>query len=359
MRFTLSEFTTDVLISSEIPTINTILDNDNSALIVCDENTGKIADTVCANKNIPRCVLSSGEENKNWNAVEQILKTAHKAALARDSFIIGIGGGVVGDLSGFAASIYMRGCHFVQVATTLLAMVDASIGGKTGFDLFGIKNLAGSFYPAKKVYIPLDSLATLPLRELKNGLAELIKTAILCGDNFLDKVQNMPPLSVSDSDTFLKNPALSECITEAVRYKGFVASQDLRENGIRMLLNLGHTFGHALESAAGLGTITHGEAIAWGMYQAVKLGLILGITPKDRAEKICKVLDFFNYESRTPHPLCTDTELIFNAMANDKKKRKANLTFIVPDDKSAAALSVDSTEKQEIVMKIIKGEIKF
>ncbi|MDR1840021.1 MAG: 3-dehydroquinate synthase, partial [Treponema sp.] len=299
-----------------------------------------------------------GEENKNWNTVQEILSAAVNAGLGRDGIFLGIGGGVIGDLTGFASSIYMRGCRLVLVSTTLLGMVDASVGGKTGFDLFGIKNLAGSFYPAQSVYIPVDCLKTLPPKELKSGMAELLKTAVLAGDDFLELLAEIDAGVFSNPDAFLEGELLYKSIERAVLYKGAIVTEDLRESGKRMLLNLGHTFGHALEAAAGLGKLSHGEAVAWGIIRSCELGLALGITPRERAEKIKKVTASFDYELSCPHPLA-GTGLILKAMLSDKKKKNGKITFIVPDEKSARPYACQSEVDLKIAEKIINGEYVF
>jgi 3-dehydroquinate synthase len=230
-------------------------------------------------------------------------------------------------------------------------MVDASIGGKTGFDLFGIKNLAGSFYPAEIVYMPVESLLTLPEREWKSGLAELIKTAILSGDDFLDM------LAETANKNSLEGDRLLECIKKAVLYKGTVTSEDFRESGKRALLNLGHTFGHALEAAAGFGGLSHGEAVAWGIIQSCALGLALGITPLKRAKKIKAVISSFGYDCSCPHPLAS-TETFKTAMKSDKKKKHGKMTFIVPDNKSVKIVDIEP-DKNYILEKILMEGYNF
>ena len=365
MQFTFNEFKTYIEITREFPAINGIshqlgLQSDNPSfkpLIIADENTSYIAAKVCGGKDYPCVFLKSGEENKNWQSVETILSAANKAGLGRDGIFIAVGGGVIGDLSGFAASIYMRGCKFVLVSTTLLGMVDASVGGKTGFDLFDIKNLIGSFYPAQSVYIPLNALSTLPQTQIKSGMAELIKTAVLCGDDFLDQLTPLAE-NFNNFKKILEDGVLQKCVEKAVSYKGGIVSEDFRESGKRMLLNLGHTFGHALESAAGLGNITHGEAVAWGIVRACELGTALKITPRERAEKIKKLILSFGYECACPHPAAQDKESLLNAMKSDKKKKSGNLTFIVPDAQSARAVEI-KTEDTQILDKVLQGGLNI
>jgi len=329
------------------------------SLLICDTNTFPFADKIRGTRrDIPVCTLKPGESQKNWQSVETILKAASDAQIGRDGLFIGIGGGVITDLSAFAASIYMRGCALALVSTTLLGMVDASVGGKTGFDLFGVKNLAGTFYPASRVYLPLESLASLPPAEWKSGMAELIKTAILEGDGFLALVEELGGCSAGGAVT---NTAIAACIKRAVEFKGRIVEEDPFEKGSRrILLNLGHTFGHALEAAVGLGRITHGEAVAWGIARSCELGLALGVCPPARAKRITALLSAFDYETRAPHPLATGaagTAEIIQALGSDKKKRRGKLVFIVPDEKSAVPVTADSPEFMNTIGKIIEGEI--
>jgi len=367
LQFTFGEYSTRVFFSREIPGIEKIAAGSFKTLVVADENTSVIAGKICGSGNLPVCVLKSGEDYKNWQAVHEILAAAHEAGLGRDSCFIGVGGGVIGDLCGFAASIYMRGCRLALVSTTLLGMVDASVGGKTGFDLFGIKNLAGSFYPAETVYMPLDCLASLPAKEWKSGMAELIKTAVLDGDDFLDELSLLQVGSSSGSAVrgfynsvkLLEGGTLQKCIERAVLYKGGIVSEDLRESGRRRLLNLGHTFGHALEAAAGLGNLSHGEAVAWGIARSCELGYALGVTPRTRAEKITALVTSFGYDCACPHPLMGSTDTFLKAMKSDKKKKEGKPVFIIPDEKSARPFALETENDMKTLEKIIKGEFVF
>jgi 3-dehydroquinate synthase len=336
-----------------LPNIDEIVKDYNAGgskiLLICDTNTSPFASRLRDNRNIPVCTLEPGESRKNWQSVETILQSAGDAQIGRDGLFIGIGGGVITDISAFAASIYMRGCAVALISTTLLGMVDASVGGKTGFDLFGIKNLAGTFYPAEHVYIPLETLASLPPAEWKSGMAELIKTAVLDGDDFLAMIEG---LGGGFTDT-----AITPCVERAVKFKGGIVGEDPFETGSRrMLLNLGHTFGHALEAAVGLGRITHGEAVAWGIARSCELGAALGVCPDVRAKRILSLLTAFEYETRAPHSLADSAEII-QAMRGDKKKRRGKLVFIVPDEESARSVTADSPELLNMISKIIEGGI--
>jgi 3-dehydroquinate synthase len=358
MQFNFGTYKTTAHIMPALPGIEEIEADFGAGkvLLICDTNTLGFAHKIRGNRDIPVCTLEPVESQKNWQSVETILRFATDAQIGRDGVFIGIGGGVITDISAFAASIYMRGCALALVSTTLLGMVDASLGGKTGFDLFGIKNLAGTFYPALHVYIPLESLASLPQAEWKSGMAELIKTAVLEGDEFIAMIEGM---AGGFSDAAIVPSAFAPCVERAVRFKGRIVEEDPLEKGSRrFLLNLGHTFGHALESAAGLGRISHGEAVAWGIARSCALGLALGICPQHRAKRIMSLLKAFDYETASPHPLAAGAELL-QALGSDKKKRRGKLVFIVPDEKSARPVTADSPEFMNTVSRVIEGAASF
>jgi 3-dehydroquinate synthase len=395
--FQFGDFASSVHIGRELPSLALIAADFCpegaffKPLLVCDEHTQALAKAI-VQKGVPSaagpenapgfCVLKPGESAKNWESVETILKTAAASGLGRDGVFIGVGGGVVGDLTAFAASIYMRGCGLSLVSTTLLGMVDASLGGKTGFDLFGIKNAAGTFYPARHIYMPLESLKTLPPAEWKSGMAELIKTAVLEGGDFPDLAASLiagyPPGSFFSQfpAEFMRdlpeNPGekIIRCVSRALAFKGRIVAADPREtSGERRILNLGHTFGHALESCAGLGNISHGEAVAWGMARSCELGLALGITPRERALNITALLRSFGYQTGAPHPLMGGGEAFLKALGTDKKKTAGKVTFMVPGAQSAKPVSLGSDcppEKntarpqwESLLTQIINGEISL
>jgi 3-dehydroquinate synthase len=339
-------------------------------LLVCDKNTLPIAQAMAGGRAVSLCVLSPGEERKNWASVEQILLSARKAGMGRDGLFVAAGGGVVSDLTAFAASVYMRGTRLCIVSTTLLGMVDAAVGGKTGFDLFGIKNLAGTFFPARRVYLPVSSLDTLPPAEWKSGMAELLKTAVLDGDEFLALAaslnRDLPPdsFSVSFPEIFTRRileggaEKLMDCLSRAVAYKGRIVESDPRETGTeRVLLNLGHTFAHALESAAGLGRVSHGEAVAWGTIRACELGIALGLTPPSRAETIRRLFSSYGYQIAAPHPLMGDTKLFLEALGGDKKKKGGALVFVVPAAQGALQTGADTPPETSLLESIAAGNL--
>jgi 3-dehydroquinate synthase len=216
-------------------------------------------------------------------------------------------------------------------------MVDASVGGKTGFDLENIKNFAGSFYPARGIVIAAEALNSLPEREWKSGISELIKTAVLDWDQESFEALKAPFVPASDTEKILA------LIERAVLIKGKIVEADPRETGTeRALLNLGHSFGHALESSLGLGTISHGEAVAWGMARACELGLELGITPPERASAILHTLKAWAYETSLPYPRPVNKALFESALWNDKKKKAGLLRFVVPGAEQALLVNWDT-----------------
>ena len=389
-NFTFGQYHSRALIRDDLPTEKELfgelaaakgLSRNHPILAVCDTNTESIARKILGNGDpeIPLLILESGEKSKTWASVETILRAARDAGLGRDGVFIGIGGGVIGDLTGFAASIYMRGARFCLVSTTFLGMADACLGGKTGIDLLGIKNLAGTFYPAELVFIPLSALSTLPEREWKSGMAELIKIAILDSDGFLELIKKLLVLEQEGRNSSAYRECLKECISRSIGYKGSIVEADPTETGSqRPLLNLGHTFGHALEGIAGPGSISHGEAVAWGIARACELGAALGVTPLDRAREITGVLAASGYETRTPHPefaRAAFTDILLNAMMADKKQvavssnqpkneagfQTAKLRFIVPASKSARIISaadfpsLDNSGGSTLLNNIISG----
>jgi 3-dehydroquinate synthase len=265
--------------------------------------------------------IPPGEKAKEWRSVQTVLECAARGGVGRDGVIAGIGGGVVCDITAFAASIYMRGCGLVLVPTTLLAMVDASVGGKTGIDFLGFKNLVGTFYPASRVIICPSALASLDEREYRSGLAEAIKTAII-GD------EELFVLLESRRDQVLQRApdVVREMIRRCLAVKGRIVERDPREEGIRALLNLGHTFGHALESATGFDGWTHGEAVAWGIGRALAAGIAFGMTDAAFAGRVRALLASYGYRLDAGAGFKT----LASAFGRDKKRRAGRTRLIIP-----------------------------
>ena len=291
-------------------------------LAVFDENTAGLFDTYPGDRGI---VLPPGEIAKNWVSVESILSRALDRGLGRDGTIAGIGGGVVCDLTGFAASVYMRGTGLELFPTTLLAMTDASVGGKTGIDFGGYKNILGSFYPARRVYIAVELLETLPEREYRSGLAEVIKHALLGNRELFELLENRRDDILAGRDASL----LEEMVYQSVGVKiGFV-EEDFRETGRRAFLNFGHTFGHALESCYGFrGDISHGEAVAWGMITALEAGRAAGITDGEYAEAAAGLIAGYGFHLRPGY----DPEELMAARGRDKKMKSGRVRFVLQRD---------------------------
>jgi len=337
LQFRFGEFRTSVsfLSSPRLP---------QASLVVLDENTAALfpADTS------QRVVLPAGETSKSWQSVQTILTRCTEIGVGRDGTVAGVGGGVVCDVAAFAASIYMRGCSLVLTPTTLLAMVDASLGGKTGIDFLGYKNLVGTFYPAARIEIAVGVLGSLSEREYRSGLAEVIKTGII-GDPELFRL-----LETEAAAVMRREPALlQEMIRRCLAVKGAIVEEDLREDGRRALLNLGHTFAHALESASRFAGWTHGEAVAWGMARAVDAGERLRITPSDAGRRILRVLEAYGYRLRAPVGLAD----LLPAFERDKKRRAGRHRLVlakglghvmvqeVSSEDLAAALEAGSEDK--------------
>ena len=287
------------------------------ALFIFDANTKPLfpGDHPCA------LILPPGEEEKNFDSLRKILSAAVACGCSRDSVFYGIGGGVVGDMTAFAASIYMRGCGVKLVPTTLLSMVDASLGGKTGVDFEGYKNMAGSFYPAEELIICPDVLNTLPDREFLSGMAEVIKHALIEPSSWLDRLeQDREKILSRDKDIL---PAM---IRDSLLVKARVVEEDFTEQGIRAHLNLGHTFGHALEKVSGFTGWSHGEGVAWGIVRALKAGVLMGVTSGAYAARVERLLESYGFRTGSSG---FSPDLLLEAMEKDKKKRSGTVRFIL------------------------------
>jgi 3-dehydroquinate synthase len=234
--------------------------------------------------------LPDGEQFKDWPTLNLIFDRLLGDGADRQTVLFALGGGVVGDITGLAAALYMRGVPFVQVPTTLLAQVDSSVGGKTAINHPAGKNMVGAFYQPQRVVCDLDTLRTLPPRELRAGLAEVIKYGPIADAAFLDWIEaHLDDLLASDAD------ALAHAVRRSCEIKAWVVGQDERESGLRAILNFGHTFGHAIESGLGYGQWLHGEAVACGMVMAADLSARLGLVNADfalrlkRADRACRI----------------------------------------------------------------------
>ncbi len=266
-------------------------------------------------------LFDDAESAKNLRSVEQITRSLCRAGADRKALVVAVGGGVVGDLAGFAAASYLRGVDLVHIPTTLVSQVDSSIGGKTGVNLPEGKNLVGSFYPPRLVLIDPELLRTLSGREFHGGLAEVIKHAIIAdAEMFAMLEKDMEKVLRRDRE------ALSFLIPRNVEIKARVVGRDERESGMREILNYGHTFAHALESVTKYRRYQHGEAVAWGMIAAAFLGHELGLTRADDVSRIVALIRRLG--ALPPWPRVPATALL-RAMRSDKKTRSGILRFVL------------------------------
>ena len=265
--------------------------------------------------------IPAGESSKSWSSVQAVLEECTARDMGRDGEIAGVGGGVVCDITAFAASLYMRGCRLTLVPTTILAMVDAALGGKTGIDFLGYKNLVGTFYPASRIIIAASAVQSLPDREYLSGLAEVIKTALIGNPGLLALLEG------SRAAVAAREPAVvEEMIRRSLVVKRRIVEEDPKETGVRALLNLGHTFGHALETATGFTGWTHGEAVAWGMGRALAAGVRMGITDSGFARQVEALLRGYGFRLEAP----VSYEALRPGLQHDKKRRDGALRLVIP-----------------------------
>ncbi len=270
-------------------------------------------------------IVSAGEASKTRDMWIRLTDQMLARGYGRDSAVIAVGGGVVGDLAGFVAATFMRGIPVVQVPTTLVAMVDASIGGKTAVDTFAGKNLVGAFHPPAAVLIDPQLLATLPLRELRAGFAEIIKHGVIADEPYLFQVAS----SASDllSPGGAKSDRMVSLIVRSVEIKAEVVSRDEREEGLRKVLNFGHTIGHAVEMVSGY-SLLHGEAVAIGMALESKLAELLGLAQTGTAATVMRTLQAAGLPTDLPKDC--GPEAVIEAMRSDKKGRSGKTMFALP-----------------------------
>ncbi|MEW5423358.1 3-dehydroquinate synthase [Amorphus sp. 3PC139-8] len=270
--------------------------------------------------------VPAGEASKSFAELQRVVDAILSARLERGDLVVALGGGVVGDLAGFAAGIVRRGMGFVQIPTTLLAQVDSSVGGKTGINTHHGKNLVGVFYQPRLVLIDTDLLSTLPERHLKAGYAEVVKYGLIDDPDFFAW------LETNADAVFAGGPELARAIETSCRAKARVVAADERESGARALLNLGHTFGHALEASVGYGdALIHGEGVAIGMAMAFRLSTVLGMCPPEDTIRVEHHLASVGLPTDlTALPdAARDADHLLSLMAQDKKVRRGALTFIL------------------------------
>lgn len=283
-------------------------------------------------------ILDAGEENKTLATFEKIIDSAANNNHHRDTTFIALGGGIVSDLTGFAAACYHRGVSLIHIPTTLLAQVDASIGGKTGVNHASGKNFIGSFYPPNAVFIDINTLGTLPDREFRAGISEIIKAALIKDAGFFEWLEkNMTKLISRDKE------ALLFAIQKSCEIKRSIVMQDEKENNVRALLNLGHTFAHAIEKTLGFGTWLHGEAVAYGLCVAATLSRTMGLLNNIDHDRIHALLIQHDLVKKIPENILLDD--LTHRMQSDKKVRANQLRLILLTTIGEAVIAQDVSKE--------------
>ncbi len=275
------------------------------------------------NYQIDEIILADGEAEKSLANFEKIMSHLLAHGHGRDSTLIALGGGVIGDITGFAAACYQRGINFIQIPTTLLSQVDSSVGGKTAVNHPLGKNMIGAFYQPQAVLIDIDSLASLPVREFNAGMAEVIKYGILADQDFFNWLEvNKKAIKAND------HTLLADMIARCCQCKADIVAADEKEANIRALLNLGHTFGHAIEADQGYGQWLHGEAVAAGMVLAARLAVTMNLLEVSDLRRIENLLEYFDLPCHAPKNMGFDEFIIH--MRRDKKNIAGKLRLIIP-----------------------------
>lgn len=275
--------------------------------------------------NVTTCILPDGESYKNLESIEKIYNAALENRLERSSTMVALGGGVIGDMTGFAAATWLRGINFVQVPTTLLAMVDSSIGGKTGVNHPQGKNLIGAFYQPQQVLIDPEVLQTLPVREFRAGMAEVIKYGVIWDAKLFEEMEASERLDEMASI----NPELIDLIlTSSCQAKADVVGKDEKEAGLRAILNYGHTIGHAVESLTGYTQVIHGEAVGIGMVAVGEIAVELGMWKKEETQRQNALIEKVGLPTKLPTGL--NIENIVDSLQLDKKVKAGKVRFVLP-----------------------------
>ena len=323
--------------------INEIYDN---VLVISDENVyktqlHKFIDLLGA-KFVSEYIVPAGEGSKCIETFERILEHGLNAGLTRKSLVIAVGGGVVGDLSGYVAASYMRGIDFIQVPTTLLAQVDSSIGGKTGINLGTYKNVVGAFYQPQFTFINVSALRTLPDDQFRNGMSEVVKYGFIYDYEFIDYL-----LENSEDILDKRDSALKYIVKKCAEIKANVVEADEKEGGLRKILNFGHTFGHGVEK---LCHIAHGEAVSIGMNMAFKLSLKKNLVDKEYYNKFLQICEKFHLPTEFEG---ADEKEVLNIMKSDKKNSFSKINMMLPVGHGKVQLFNDVDD--DTILEVIKG----
>ncbi len=317
--------------------------NFTKAVIVTDSNVEKLflkeVKEIVESKisNVGVCVFEAGEKSKNISTIQKIYDCCLENGLDRKSCIIALGGGVCGDMAGFAAATFMRGISFIQMPTTLLAQVDSSVGGKVGIDYCGAKNIIGAFKQPELVYISTSTLKTLPEREFKAGMGEVIKYCAIYDINFLSFLEKN-----HEDIKKLSHKYISEMIYTCCRIKADVVSKDETEQGLRMILNFGHTIGHGIESAKNF-ELLHGECVALGMIGIFEIAKMRNCISDSYADRMLNAIKLYG--------LCLSVdgiteEEVISYMKKDKKKVGDKIKFVLPIGEGSVKITNDITEEE-------------
>ena len=313
-----------------------IITDDNVAPLYLDRVTHSLN---AAGIQTAQHIVPHGEASKCFARLEDILDAMLAAKTERSTMVVALGGGVIGDLAGFAASICLRGIDFIQIPTTLLSQVDSSVGGKTGINTAQGKNLVGTFYQPRLVLADLETLNTLPPREVLAGYAEVVKYGCIDDEPFFRWLEQNGPALVK-GDISLRAQAVHHSCTAKAR----TVAADEREGNIRALLNLGHTFGHALEAETGFGDeMLHGEAVALGMIMAFALSCDVGLSPASDLDRLVAHLSQVGLPTRLPGNRLWDAARLIHHMAGDKKSKDGKVTFVLAKGIGHSFLTRDVT----------------
>ena len=316
-----------------------IVSNDLVAPLYIDALKAKLTDFT-----VDEVILPDGEAEKSLANFEVIMSHLLTNEHGRDTTLIALGGGVIGDITGFAAACYQRGIDFIQIPTSLLSQVDSSVGGKTAINHPLGKNMVGAFYQPKAVFIDIDSLKTLPVREFNAGMAEVIKYGILGDKEFFEWLEaNIAAIKSADKQV------LAQMIEKCCQCKADIVASDERESAVRALLNLGHTFGHAIEAEQGYGVWLHGEAVATGMVLAAKLAVAMNLLEVSELRRMEKLITAFDLPVIAPQDM--GFAEFMRHMRRDKKNIAGKLRFIIPTAIGQSEIRDDVTQDtlQEIL----------
>jgi len=330
LNINLNERSYPIYITTDYNDLKSSLDNakiNGKVVLITDTNVDKCQSQQCMESlkrydgEVHKYVIEAGEKSKNLDTVKDIYKFLIDLKLDRNSTLIALGGGVVGDITGFVAATFLRGINFVQIPTSLLAQSDSSVGGKVGVDFEGSKNIIGAFYQPKFVYININTLKTLPKRELQAGLAEVVKHGIIQDSDFFEYID----YNVNKIFNFDEN--VLQYITKVnCSIKGSVVEKDEKESGLRAILNFGHTIGHAIETVMDF-ELLHGECVALGMIGAFKMAQYLEMVEPEIVEKVQNTLMKIGLPVRLEG---IDVDKVYNQMFYDKKVKGDKLNFILP-----------------------------